>query len=105
MVQMDEKNTAQLFMQLVIQNQQMAMISLGKVKNPVSDTLEKNLEYAKLSIDILEMLLQKTKGNLSEYEKKLLTETVSQLKIIYVEESGEDTNADPNSNTEKQSKK
>jgi len=84
---MDEKNTSQLFMQIVIQNQQMAMISLGKVKNPVSDSLKKNLEYAKLSIDTLDMLIQKTKGNLSEYEEKLLAETVNQLKIIYVEES------------------
>jgi len=104
MVQMDEKNTAQLFIQLVIQNQQMAMISLGKVKNPISDTFEKNPEYAKLSIDILDMLSQKTKGNLSEYEDKLLTETVSQLKIIYVEDSGKETNANPKSNNEKQSK-
>ncbi len=40
---MDEKNTEQLFIQLVLQNQQMAMISLGKVKNSVSDTLEKIL--------------------------------------------------------------
>jgi len=87
---MDEKNTAQLFMQIVIQNQQMAMISLGKVKNPVSDALEKNLEYAKLSIDTLDMLVQKTKGNLSEYEEKLLAETVNQLKIIYVEESAKE---------------
>jgi hypothetical protein len=101
---MDEQNTAQLFMQLVIQNQQMAMISLGKVKNPVSDTLEKNLEYAKLSIDMLDMLSQKTKGNLSEYEDKLLTETVNQLKIIYVEESGKEENAEQKSNTDKEEK-
>ncbi len=87
---MDEKNTAQLFMQLVIQNQQMAMTSLGKIKNPVSDTLDKNLEYAKLSIDTLDMLVQKTKGNLSDYEEKLLAETVNQLKIIYVEESAKE---------------
>ena len=87
---MDEKNTAQLFMHLVLQNQQMAMISLGQVKNPVSDRLDKNLEYAKLSIDTLNMLKQKTKGNLSDYEENLLTETVNQLKIIYVEESPEE---------------
>ena len=90
MVLMDEKNTPQLFMHLVLQNQQMAMISLGQVKNPVSDRLDKNLEYAKLSIDTLDMLVQKTKGNLSEYEEKLLTETINQLKIIYVEESSEE---------------
>ncbi len=91
---MDEKNIAQLFIQLILQNQQMAMISLGKVKNPVSDTLDKNLEYAKLSIDTLDMLVQKTKGNLSEYEEKLLAETVNQLKIFYVEESGKETSAE-----------
>jgi hypothetical protein len=87
---MDEKNTAQLFMHLVLQNQQMAMISLGQVKNPVSDRLDKNLEYAKLSIDTLNMLVEKTNGNLSDYEEKLLVETVSQLKIIYVEESAKE---------------
>ena len=104
MAPMDEKNTAQLFIQLVMQNQQMAMISLGKIKNPVSDTLDKNLEYAKLSIDTLDMLVQKTKGNLSDYEEKLLTETVNQLKIFYVEESGRETSAEQKLNNEKQSK-
>ena len=87
---MDKENTGQLFMQLVMQNQQMAMISLGKVKNPVSDTLDKNLEYAKLSIDTLDMLVQKTQGNLSDYEEKLLAESINQLKIIYVEESAKE---------------
>ena len=90
MVVMDENNITQLFMQLVMQNQQMAMISLGKVNNPISNTLDKNLEYAKLSIDTLDMLVQKTKGNLSDYEEKLLAETVNQLKVIYVEESSEE---------------
>ncbi len=104
MAHMDEKNTAQLFMHLVLQNQQMAMISLGQVKNPVSDRLDKNLEYAKLSIDTLDMLVQKTKGNLSEYEEKLLAETVNQLKIFYVEESGRETSAERKLNNEKQSK-
>jgi len=91
-------------MQLIMQNQQMAMISLGKVKNPVSDTLDKNLEYAKLSIGTLDMLAQKTKGNLSEYEEKLLAETVNQLKIFYVEESGRETSVEQKLNNEKQSK-
>ena len=87
---MQERNAEQLFMQLVIQNKQMAMISLGKVKNPVSDTFNKNLDYAKLSIDTLDMLVNKTKGNLSEYEEKLLAETVNQLKIIYIEETAKE---------------
>jgi len=91
---MVEDNHQILFMQLVIQNQQKGLISLGKVKNPASDALDKNLEYAMLSIDTLDMLAQKTKGDLSEYEEKLLTETVNQLKIFYVEESGKETRAE-----------
>lgn len=87
---MTEDNHQKLFIQLVLQNQQMAMISLGKVKNPVSDKLDKNLDYAKISIDTLDMLLQKTRGNLSKYEEQLLSETINQLKIIYVEESAID---------------
>ena len=83
---MVEDNHQILFMQLVIQNQQKGLILLGKIKNPASDALDKNLEYAMLSIDTLDMLVQKTKDNFSEYEKKLLTETIIQSKIIYAEE-------------------
>lgn len=83
---MVEDNHQILFMQLVIQNQQKGLISLGKVKNPASDALDKNLEYAMLSIDPLDMLVQKTKDNFYEYEKKLITETIIQSKIIYAEE-------------------
>ncbi len=104
MVLMDDKNTELLFTQLVMQNPQMAMISLGKVKYPVSDTRNKNLEYAKLSIDTLDMSAKKTKGNLSEYGEKLLAEAVNQLKIFYVEESGKETRAERKLNNEKHSK-
>ena len=37
-----------LFMQLIIQNQQIAMMSMGKIKNPVTDRVERNLEHAKI---------------------------------------------------------
>jgi len=50
------------------------------------------------------MLAQKTKGNLSEYEEKLLAETVNQLKIFYVEEAGRETSTEPKLSNEKQSK-
>ncbi len=87
----NEKNTNEaLFLQLVMQNQQMAMMSMGKAKNPLSNKVEKNLEYAKLSIDTLDMLAEKTKGNLSEYEEKLLTEVLKDLKLNYVNESSKE---------------
>lgn len=79
-----------LFMQLIIQNQQIAMMSMGKIKNPVTDRVERNLEHAKIYIDTLDMLLAKTKGNLSEYEEKFLIESLKDLKLNYVDEVDKD---------------
>jgi hypothetical protein len=83
---MNDANQNILFMQLVIQNQQIAMMAMGKIKNPVTDKIERNLEHAKIYIDTLDMLQVKTKGNLSEYEEKFLTETLKELKLNYVDE-------------------
>ncbi|MCW8813693.1 MAG: DUF1844 domain-containing protein [Ignavibacteriaceae bacterium] len=87
---MNEANHNILFMQLVIQNQQIAMMAMGKIKNPVTDKIERNLEHAKIYIDSLDMLMAKTKGNLSEYEEKFLTETLKELKLNYVDEVDKD---------------
>lgn len=85
---MEEKWTNEmLFIQLVLQNQQMAMMSLGKLENPIAGKTEKNIEFAKLSIDTLDMIKEKTKGNLSEYEQKFLDETLRELKLVYVNET------------------
>jgi hypothetical protein len=96
---MDKNNSNELlFMQLVLQNQQLAMMSMGKLKNPVTDKIERNLEFAKMSIDTLDMLAVKTKGNLSEYEEKFLTEVIKDLKLNYVDEA----NKEPKTATEEQ---
>lgn len=85
---MDHVNSKEfLFMQLVMQNQQIAMMSLGKMKNPVTNKTEKNLEYAKIAIDTLSMLKEKTSGNLSEYEAQFLAEAINELKLIYAAEN------------------
>jgi hypothetical protein len=84
---MDKNNSNELlFMQLVLQNQQLAMMSMGKLKNPVTDKMDRNLEFAKMSIDTLDMIVAKTKGNLSEYEDKFLNEVIKDLKLNYVDE-------------------
>ena len=85
---MDQVNSKELlFMQLVMQNQQIALMSLGKIVNPVTNKTEKNLEYAKMAIDTLDMLKEKTSGNLSAYEDQFLTEAIKELKLIYVAEN------------------
>lgn len=87
---MTDANHNILFMQLIIQNQQIAMMSMGKIKNPVTDRIERNLDHAKIYIDTLDMLMAKTKGNLSEYEEKFLIETLKDLKLNYVDEVDKD---------------
>jgi hypothetical protein len=77
-------------MQLVMQNQQLAMMSMGKLKNPMTDKIERNLDYAKYAIDTLDMLKEKTKGNLSDYEDKFITEVIRELKLNYVDEVNKD---------------
>lgn len=99
-----EQNTSHelLFMQLVLQNQQIAMMSMGKLKNPMTDKIERNLEFAKMSIDTLDMLAAKTKGNLSEYEEKFLTEAIRELKLNYVDEVNKDQQKPAEEKTENQ---
>ena len=91
---MNDANHNILFMQLIIQNQQIAMMAMGKIKNPVTDKIERNLEHAKIYIDTLDMLQAKTKGNLSDYEEKFLTETLKDLKLNYVDEMDKDKKKD-----------
>ncbi|MBU4501240.1 MAG: DUF1844 domain-containing protein, partial [Nanoarchaeota archaeon] len=59
-----EKNEA-MFMQLIMGLQSSAWMLLGKVANPITGKMEKNLEGAKVTIDTIMMLKEKTKGNLS----------------------------------------
>ena len=101
---MSEDNHPILFMQLVMQNQQIAMMAMGKIKNPVTDKIDRNLEYAKVSIDTLDMLQARTKGNLTEYEEKFLSEALKDLKLNYVDEVEKDK-ADSTSEGPKEEKK
>jgi hypothetical protein len=77
-----------LFMQVIYQNQQLALIGLGKINNPISNKSEKNLDQAKMAIDILDMLEEKTRGNLTEREKSFLGEVLRELKLSYLKETG-----------------
>jgi hypothetical protein len=80
-----EKNSS-LFFSLVMTFQAAAMHQMGKIKNPISDKIERDLQQAQLSIDILDMLEVKTQGNLSEEEIKLLKGLLQELKFNYVDE-------------------
>ena len=87
------KKEDQLFIHLVNTFVQSAWISLGKVKNPVSDELERNVEQASYYIDLLDMLQAKMKGNLSEWEEQYILHSLSELKLNYIDEKKKKTEA------------
>ena len=85
---MDEPHKSQLlFTQLVIMFHAACMQQLGKVKHPVTEKLEKDLPAAQSTIDLLDMLHVKTKGNLSTEEEQLLTQVIQEVKLMYVQEA------------------
>jgi hypothetical protein len=82
----DEQQQKVLFMMLVQQHQQIAMMGLGKVKNPSTDKIERDLKSAKFAIDTLLMLKNYTKNNLAEELKNYLEQTLSTLQLNYADE-------------------
>ena len=76
----------QIFAQILLIFHQSAMQGMGKIKNPVSDKVERNLEQAQQAIDILEMLKDKTKGNTSSDEQQLMDSLLTELRLNFVDE-------------------
>ena len=79
-----EKND-QLFMQLLYMFHTSTMQGLGKMADPTGK-VNRNLEYVSQTIDLMEMLKDKTKGNISEDIEKVLEGMLSELRLNYVDE-------------------
>ncbi|MDI6791708.1 MAG: DUF1844 domain-containing protein [bacterium] len=73
------------FSELVMMLATGAWQQLGVMPNPITQKEEKNLEMAKHMIDLLALMEEKTKGNLSETEAKLLSEALYNLRMAYIE--------------------
>ena len=65
-----------------------ALIALGDMAHPATRKQAMNLPQAKYLIDLLGVLEDKTKGNLSADEDKLLKDTLYQLRMRYLSKSG-----------------
>lgn len=63
-----------------------ALLHFGEISDPISNKKEKNLPLAKQTIDLLGILKEKTKGNLSKDEENLLDNILFNLRMKYVEE-------------------
>ena len=66
-----------------------SLMMLGEIPDPGTGERSLNLGAAQQTIDIVAMLEEKTKGNLSDNENQLMTEVLSSLRIAYVQKKKE----------------
>lgn len=76
-----------LFFQLVAMFQYAAMQQMGKLPSPMTGKIERELEQARLSIDMIEMLQRRTSAQQSPREKEYMDKVLFELRMNYVEES------------------
>jgi len=65
-----------------------ALIQLGEIQDPITQQIAKNLPLAKQTIDLIGMLKEKTKGNLTSDEEKLLDGLLYDLRMRYIKTAG-----------------
>ena len=76
---------SQRFVEFVMMHAQNAALFLGQIPNPKTGEGEVNLELAKMFIDQLAMIQEKTRGNLTNEEATVLRNALSNLQMAYVE--------------------
>lgn len=83
---MTERTYDMHFVSLILSLQAAAMHQMGKTVNPMTGQLDRQLERANESIQMLEMIERKTKGNLDADETRLLSHVLYELRLNYVDE-------------------
>lgn len=73
------------FSTLIISIASSAVLNLGLEKNPQTGQIEKNLDMARFNIDLLNVLKEKTKGNLSTHEENYLNAILTDLQLKFVQ--------------------
>jgi hypothetical protein len=87
MTQEDHASDAVRFVQLVAMFQMAAMQAMGKLINPVTEEVELDLDQARGSIEMLEMLQRRTEGNRTAEETELFEKILFELRMNFVDES------------------
>lgn len=81
-----DQRQAALFIQLVLSLGQSAMIGMGKSPNPFTGKVQIEMEEASHNIELLAAIKERTKGNLSQQEQSIMDQTLTNLRLTYVEE-------------------
>jgi hypothetical protein len=82
----------QMFLELLYIFHASSMQAMGKIKNPMSGKTEKNMDQAQHAIEMLEMLKEKTNGNLNEELTRALDTFLSEMRLNFVEETNRNKN-------------
>jgi hypothetical protein len=85
-----KKDDSQLkidFSSFVLSLSTSALIQLGKINDPITKKADKNLEAAKQTIDILSLMQQKTKGNLTREEQSVMDSSLYDLRMMFIDEN------------------
>lgn len=75
----------QRFIEFVMMQAQQAAMFLGRIPNPQTGKPEVNLEIARMFIDQLEMIHEKTRGNLTTEESDILARVLADLQLAFVQ--------------------
>ena len=78
------------FASMILQQTNMALMLLGRIPHPESGQSHTDVEAARMFIDQLEMLEHKTRGNLEPQEEKLLQQSLTTLRMAFVEAISEE---------------
>jgi hypothetical protein len=73
------------FIEFVLMQAQQIALMLGQIPGPDGKPMEPNLPVARIFIDQLEMIREKTRGNLSKEEEDVLTKVLADLQLAFVE--------------------
>jgi hypothetical protein len=80
-----EEIMSALFAGMVVQQTNLALMFLGKTPHPETQKTIQDIDGAKMFIDQLEMLEVKTQGNLNADEAKLLKQSLTALRLAFVQ--------------------
>lgn len=89
-----------LFLGLVASLHSTGMVQLGKIANPITGKAERDLDAVRQTIDLLEMIQVKTRGNLSEDEIRFIEHALYELRMNFIEESRNPSSAVSDRNPE-----
>jgi len=106
MAQTGNKNdVSALFTQLILTFHAAAWQQLGKTINPLTGKVERNLDLAKNSIDILGMIEEKSRGNLAVQESNLLRHILTELRMNYIDEMKKEAQQESKAGSERKTQK